>query len=242
MPALKRKHQWLVISMQTKLFDGPVLSICEKPEWIRSNRLDEMLDKYQWPGAVVVIDTETTGLNPYGKETHEPWEDPSPDDMLQLSIIDARTGATMYDQYFWPPHKSEWPAAEAVNKISPAMVEHSPSFYECRESVQDLLDAARGIIGYNVSFDLGFLEAAGCNYSRTKYLIDVMDDFAAHTHEKPEWAEDYTWQKLTYAAKQTGYTWPGDAHNSLQDCLATLHVAKWLQANPTEMLKWALWY
>ena len=240
MLALKRRHQWLVISMQTKLFEcGPTLSTVERSEWIRSNRLSEMLEKYQWPGAVIVLDTETTGLHPFGSATHLEEE---PADMLQLSIIDAKDGSRIYDQYYWPKHSRAWPQAEAVNHISPAMVRDMPSFVQEREIVQEILDKARVIIGYNISFDLGFLEAAGCNYSRTKYLIDVMDDYAAHVHDKPDWAEDWTWQKLTEAAEQTHYQWAGEAHNSLQDCLATLHVCRWLEKHPQEMLKWALWY
>lgn len=226
--------------MQTKLCDcGPTLSPAGSTDWVRSNRLSELLEKYQWPGAVIVLDTETTGLHPFGSATHL---DEAPADMLQLSIIDARIGGKLYDQYFWPKNNRVWPEAEAVNHISPAMVRDMPSFVSERDIVQDILDKARVIIGYNLSFDLGFLEAAGCNYSRTKYLIDVMDDYAAHIHDKPDWADDYTWQKLTKAADDTGYRWPAAAHNSLQDCMATLHVCRWLEKNPHEMLKWALWY
>lgn len=193
-----------------------------------------------------MIDTETTGLFPYGREP--PYEDCVPDEMLQLSIMNVATGRTLYDKLLWPAHRKSWYQAEQVNHISFDMVRDAPSVYEERSRIQEIIDGARLVIGYNTSFDMGFMEAAGISFEKVKWAIDVMDDFAAHYGEFVDWAEDYKWQKLTTAARLTKYDeayWvhgSKTAHDSLEDCKATLHVAKWLEAHPDQMLKNALYY
>lgn len=58
----------------------------------------------------IVIDTETTGL------------DPNEDEILQLSVINVNDGSTIYNQYFKPEKATSWEQAQAVNGISPEMV------------------------------------------------------------------------------------------------------------------------
>lgn len=195
-----------------------------------------------------MIDTETTGLYPYGREYE--YLEYVPDEMLQLSIINAATGRKLYDKLLWPAHHKRWTEAEMTNHISYDMVRNAPSVYEERSRIQEIIDGARVLIGYNTSFDMGFMEAAGISFDKVKWAIDVMDDFAAHYGEFVDWAEDYKWQKLTKAARLTDYDqqyWAAidgrsTAHDSLEDCKATLHVAKWLEAHPDQMLKNALYY
>lgn len=84
------------------------------------------------------------------------------------------------------------------------------------------------LIGYNVTFDMDFLEAEGIDLSHVRYVIDVMSDFANYWGEVHEYYHTYTWKKLTLAAKHFGYRYE-NAHDSLADCLATRFVAYMLE-------------
>lgn len=168
-----------------------------------------------------IIDTETTGLDAVQNE------------LLQVSIIDSE-GNIMFDSYF-RPCASSWDDAQAVNGISPDMVQNAPRISDRIAEINGILASAGTIIGYNTSFDLDFLENNGLILPVDVEIIDVMQDFA---HIYGEWSEyhgGYKWQKLTTAAAYYGYDWssrPEGAHNSLADCFATLFVFQKMQENP----------
>jgi len=175
-------------------------------------------------GFTVIIDTETTGLNPES------------DELLQVSIISA-DGVTLFDSLFRPSADS-WDAAEAVNHISPAMVADAPSIGDKITEINEILERAETIIGYNVNFDLNFLRQNGA-YIRAGRIIDVMKHFAEIYGEWNTAIGFYKWQKLTTAAAYYGYDWnnrPEGAHNSLADCYATLYVYQHITA---EWQDWA---
>lgn len=174
---------------------------------------------------VLVLDTETTGL------------DPVQDELLQVGIINS-DGEVLYNRYLKPIKNQSWPEAEAVNRISPAMVANAPTVDEERDTIAAILATADVILGYNVSFDVSFLQAAGipvpertgnpppCTYE------DVMDRFAPIYGVWSEYHGDYRWQSLGTAAHWYGYTWPdGEAHDAIADCKATLHVWKTMNQN-----------
>ena len=162
-----------------------------------------------------VIDTETTGL------------DPVYDELLQLSIIDLY-GNKVYDSFFNPCVR-EWPAAQAVNHISPEMVKDSPRLDKAAREIRTILSSAATIIGYNTTFDINMLRANGLLQHDVEE-VDVMRLFAPVYGEYNEYHESYTWKSLSVAAEYFDYDWPEESkHNSLNDCLATLHVYKHLQ-------------
>lgn len=163
----------------------------------------------------IIIDTETTGLNP------------EQDEILQLAIIDADTGATLYNQYHRPLHHDEWPEAQAVNGITPEFV----SVYEpitsdlCSYFIQQILCKAEEIIGYNTWYDLKMLESAGIITNVPQKLIrDAMKMYAAYHGEWSETHGGYKYKSLIFAAQDLGYVWQGAAHDALGDCLATRYV------------------
>lgn len=161
----------------------------------------------------IVLDTETTGLNPLR------------DEILQLAIIDADTGATLYNQYHKPQRVEEWDEAEAVNHISPEYVVDCEPITSplCAGKIREILDQADEIIGYNAGFDLAMLAAAGYEVAVDMVQItDVMQMFAPVYGQWSEEHHSYKWQKLTTCAAELGYDW-GDypAHNALHDCQAT---------------------
>ena len=164
----------------------------------------------------IVIDTETTGLNPYD------------DELLQVSIIDVQ-GNTLFNSYIKPLYTDNWNKAMAVNHITPETVATAPNILEVKQEISRIINSAHTIIGYNVDFDLGFLSNIGIR-NENAAIVDVMEDFA---DIYGEWSEQYgchKWQKLTKCAEYYGYDWGTDiAHDSLADCKATLYCYKKIQ-------------
>lgn len=155
----------------------------------------------------IVVDTETTGLHPE-----------IDDDLLQVSIIDDQ-GKILFDSLICPTLRTSWEDAMQINHITPEMVKDSPNIVDVRKQIQDIFDHADEIIGYNTNFDLDFLRACGNirPLIDTK-IIDVMEDFKTLHHIEK-------WVKLVEAAAYYNFDWDAaPAHNSLGDCLATLHV------------------
>ena len=165
----------------------------------------------------IVLDIETTGLSP------------STDEILQVSIINAANGETLFNEYFKPFMANEWHEAEQINHITKEMVEEKPFFLEAVGKISAIIRRAKTIIGYNVFFDVNYLEAYGVQFGLKKY-IDVMDIFSAVYGEYSSYYGNYKWQKLEKCAEILGYAWDGSrAHDSLADCRATLFCYKKLQ-------------
>lgn len=162
----------------------------------------------------IVLDTETTGLNA------------AEDELLQVSIIDNE-GTVLFDSYIRPTQHTEWAEAERVNHITPEMVADAPTIAEVMPEINDILKRYDKIVGYNVRFDADFLKHNGAEFSNAEYA-DVMKMFAPIYGEWNDQRGSYKWQKLTIAADYYGYDWSEhkEAHNSLGDCYATLHVYK----------------
>ena len=166
----------------------------------------------------IVIDTETTGL------------DPEKDELLQVSIIDDE-GNVLFNSLFRPERTHTWDAAQAVNGITPEMVMNAPKIADKKEEISRIVEQAEAVIGYNTMFDITFLTNNDIRLpvDQSFDVVDVMRDFAPIYGEWSEKKRDYKWQKLTKAAEYYGYDWeshPEGAHNSLGDCFATLHVYK----------------
>lgn len=160
---------------------------------------------------IIVLDTETTGLQP------------DTDELLQLSIIDA-TGEVLYDSYFKPANADSWKEAEAVNHISPEMVKNAPPIETQIETINRIIHDADMIIGYNVGFDLSFLAYAAITVPDTR-IVDVMKIFAPIYGEQDEKHGGFRWKSLVTAAEYYNFNWSKyPAHNSLGDCFATLYV------------------
>lgn len=161
---------------------------------------------------VLILDTETTGLEPGVNE------------ILQLSIIDG-AGNELYNGYFCPC-AHEWTKAERVNHISPAAVQTAPRLSAELPRISTILARAHTLIGYNLPFDLDFLSCSGVILPHDITEIDVMRLFAPIYGEYSEKHGGYKWQKLTKAAAFYGYDWTeyGSAHDSRADCHATLFV------------------
>ena len=160
----------------------------------------------------IVIDTETTGI------------DPQVDEILQLSILDGDNGKVLFNECFRPQHHETWPEAENVNHISPAMVQDKPAFTSRASMIQDIINQTEEIIGYNTIFDVDMLRNSEISIPNSIYLIDVMRLFAKFYGEWSEKYQDYKWKKLSECAAYYHYDWGGEhAHDGAADCRATLY-------------------
>ena len=159
---------------------------------------------------IICLDLETTGLDKYA------------DEILQISAIDGN-GEVLINEYIKPERASSWEAAEAVNGISPEMVSECSSIRERLPEIQNLINAADLVVGYNIDFDLGFLRQAGVSIPKEAVIYDVMTAFAEIYGEWNEYFHDYKWQKLQTCAEYYGYTGDGSFHDSLEDVRATLY-------------------
>lgn len=158
------------------------------------------------PEQIVVLDTETTGIEAYDN-----------DEVLSLSMVDG-SGSVLLDEMYKPSHRKRWPKAESINGITPAMVADKQPISASKEKIEGILANAKLIVGYNLEFDLGFLEAAGIKVPKRKQF-DVMEEFAKVHGEWDVRHEDWCWFKLGEVADYYGYSF--DAHSSLEDAKAT---------------------
>lgn len=162
----------------------------------------------------IVIDLETTGL------------DPAADEILQVGITDLQ-GCELWCRYYKPAHTAEWAEAEAINGITPADVAGCPAAADDADSIQAIVDAAQRVCIYNAEFDAPFLAAVGVNFEGVE-LHDTLEDFAELYGEWSEEKGRYRRQKLELAVEHTGYvSGNGQAHDALEDCRRAAHVQRW---------------
>ena len=148
---------------------------------------------------IICLDVETTGLSP------------AADEILQLSIING-CGEILFDEYVKPQRKTEWPYAQAVHGITPEMVRDKDHINAYVDRLNRILAEAKLCVGYNLSFDLSFLRAAGVTVPARLETHDVMWAFAKIAGKR---------KSLSCCAEHYGYSF--QAHDSLEDVRATLH-------------------
>lgn len=156
---------------------------------------------------ILVLDTETTGLSAEN------------DDILQISMIDNKYG-TVLNTYCKNVKKSEWPEAMKVNGITPEMVAEEKPASSYKDLVQKAIDDADLIVHYNGQFDLRFLSTIGVTVPEDKKQFDVMTAFMPIYGERYQ-NGNFKRKKLVDAAEYFKYKF--DAHDSLEDCKATLY-------------------
>ena len=167
------------------------------------------------PGCIV-IDLETTGL------------DPTADEILQVGITDLQ-GRELWCRHYSPRSIKAWPDAEAINGITPADVAGCPAASEDADAIQAIVDAAQRVCIYNAAFDAPFLVAVGVSFGDVE-LHDTLEDFAELYGSWDEGAGRYKRQKLSLAVEHTGYASGGKAHDAIEDCRRAAHVQRWCDA------------
>ncbi len=168
------------------------------------------------PEDLLLVDTETTGL------------DPSTDELLEVSVIDL-TGQIRFNSLIKPEHHQNWEAAEAVNHISPEMVRNAPSFQDIKDPLREIFRGKK-VFAYNMNFDGSFLhsvleEASGLyctmeNFTRYARRSDVAECLG---YELPS-----RWFSLRKAVQFCDPGFSYSAHRSLEDCYALRLVTDYL--------------
>lgn len=166
-------------------------------DWIKS------LD----PKRVIVLDTETTGL------------DPDENEILSLSIVNL-DGEVLFDELVKPERRKRWPKAAEINGITPAMVKDKKHLVEYGDQLRELWKNIDLVVGYKVEFDTNFLYMSGLCLSPHVQEFDVMREFAPVWGRWNDRTDDWRWAKLTQCAKHYGID-DFDAHTSLADAEAT---------------------
>ena len=169
---------------------------------------------------VIIIDSETTGL------------DAKHDEILQLTIL-SNNGDVLFNEYIRPLNHTEWPEAEKIHHISYDMVKDSAPLSYHQKTIQQLIDSADTIVGYNHSFDMAFLENAGIK-SDAKKNYDLMLEFSQLKGDWDSKHNHYKWYTLKECADYFGYDWgTNSSHNSLSDCKAVLYCYNKMLAGET---------
>ena len=156
----------------------------------------------------VVFDIETTGLDSHF------------DEIIQFSAINDK-GEVLLNTYIKPYEIEEWPEAERINGITPDMVKDCKYLDHYAAKIQEILLSATELITYNGIFDMEFLREDGICVPYRTPEYDVMRKFAPIYGEYNSYYGEYKWQKLTTCADYYGYKFA--AHDSLEDCRATLY-------------------
>ncbi|HET7769646.1 MAG TPA: 3'-5' exonuclease [Chloroflexota bacterium] len=156
----------------------------------------------------VVIDTETTGLDP-GAEA------------VQIAVL-SLAGETLMDTLVRPSGPIPW-GASRVHGITDADVAGAPTYAELHDELARVL-SRRGVVAYNAAFDERILQQTAARHGlrppQSRWEC-AMRQYARWRNEWDERKQDYRWHKLPLLAA------PGvRAHSAVGDCRSTLHVLR----------------
>jgi DNA polymerase III epsilon subunit family exonuclease len=152
----------------------------------------------------VFLDVETTGLSPYR------------DAIIQLSAIKyvGREPTEAFDSYVNPLRPIP-PESTNVNGITDDMVASAPTIDQLQGPFLDFASGAV-LVGYNVGFDLAFLNHTFQGAFVGAPYLDVLG-YARDLLFLPNY-------RLETVATSIGFHPDGDFHDSLADCQATAAV------------------
>lgn len=158
---------------------------------------------------LVVIDTETTGIQVAGNEIVE----------LAAVKYDAPNSPCAKFQTLIKPRKPIPFAATEINHITNDMVADAPSVGQVIEPFQNFI-AGCNVVGHNLKFDLRHLLHNGFTFSKKVRYYDTYTLSKSRIKD----AENY---KLAPLCQYAGIT-IRNAHRAIDDCRATYNVFQYL--------------
>ena len=185
----------------------------EKSQKSRNNKKIKHLPDYSaiQGKKILCFDTETTGFSP-----------DKGDELLQVAFVSLDNGKiqTLFQSLIKPHEKTSWVGAMIKNHISPKMVEKAPYPEDIKNQVQEIVDQADVIVGYNIDFDINFLEKCmGIDFSN-KIVADPGDYFRQN---KPDSSSFNLEACVTnYCNLEDLNEYKADAHKADTDAIATL--------------------
>ena len=186
------RNSWLDLSLDTTVFSPPVSPV-----------------EY---GNYVVVDVETTGLDPVSAEIVE----------VSALRFEGFKPVSLFSALVRPVKVTRIPtSASEVNHLSYDDVADAPTFTELRESLQKFIDAAPIVVGHNLPFDVRFLFHAGICFSPEKLYVDTLYNSKNYLGYKglfsPPRLTSFRLEDLCSFYQIS----LDDAHVSAADCLAT---------------------
>ena len=151
------------------------------------------------------IDLETTGL------------DPDNDEILQVAVIDG-AGTVLLNRLVKPSRHEIWPTAQRVTGLSPQDVADGLPLACCKALIEDALKDTKLLVGFNLSYDLGFLRAADIDVPACRYF-DVMREYAPVARVRGKYGK-FLWRPLHECARHYGVELA--PHDALSDIQATM--------------------
>lgn len=166
------------------------------------------IEALSWPkDKIVVIDTETTGL------------DPNKDEILSLAVTDVN-GNKLFYELIKPQNRKRWPKATEIHGIKWSDVKDKEEIFFYEDKLTPLFSSENLIVGYNVWFDIEMLRSSGAKIPATN-TFDVMEEYSSVHGKWSEWKQDRLYAKLSSCASHYGYKF--NAHNALEDAKATAY-------------------
>lgn len=156
----------------------------------------------------VILDTETTGLNPaFG------------DRIVEIALLKVRN-REIVDRFesLINPGRFISPGASAINGITDEMVHFSPYFTQIADQILAFIENSVLVI-HNAKFDLGFLAAQLKLAKRTNPLNSVLDTIRLAKHVYPNF-ESYSLGNLATALAIV----PEHLHRAMEDVEITNRV------------------
>lgn len=181
---------------------------------------------------LVIIDVETTGLNP------------EKDDIIEVSAIKYESCFTPMCCYttLLKPNCAISERAAEINGISNEMVENCPRFFEVQQGFYDFISGCN-IVGHNIAFDLKFLFCSGMPFPKKIKIYDtyrISKQILCESNDMYYSEEDERWKDVA-EYDVNNYKLPtlcdyykiyrNEEHRSLSDCLATGKVFEHLVAD-----------
>jgi DNA polymerase III epsilon subunit family exonuclease len=152
----------------------------------------------------VALDVETTGLSPYT------------DKMIEIGLVRVRNGVERecYSTLIQPERRLS-SRITALTGITDEMLSNAPVI---RDILPDVLDFIGGdiIVGHNVSFDIGFMQAACMHTLETGFVSDYIDTMRLSR----KYFRDLPDHRLATLVCAFGID-QGNAHRALADAQAT---------------------
>ena len=171
------------------------------------------IDPSLYEGKAIAFDMETTGLS--AEKGDEP---------IQISIVNEDE-QVIFSTYLKPYFKKAWPDAERINHISPYMVANAPHLDEYSVALQEIFRKASRIVGYNVNFDIRFVEKYGCLSIQKGKVFDTCSYFKKDVPSMKHTLSD----AIDYYCPSVKEDYEPGAHDALVDTIATVRVYNAIQ-------------
>lgn len=172
---------------------------------------------------IVILDTETTGLN---LDADQP---------VEIAVIDWE-GKVLFDKRIKPTVSID-PGAAAVHGIRLDDLIDAPTFAEVHDSLALALQDKIVVI-WNSDYDKAMLANAAREHKLTNPIRESLCAMKLYARFYGEWNDyrgDYRWQKLDAACDQCGIeeaTIPGSLHSALGDVQRTLEILRYMADMP----------